>query len=353
MPIIALDSHKHYSQVCVADDSGNRLTEGRIAHRPGVFTAFLSGYEPGTPVAVETIGNWYWIIDEIEQAGMAPQLVHARKAKLMLGCVNKTDKLDARGINRLQHLGTVPTVWIPPGHLRDKRELCRTRMDFSAERTRLKNRIHSVIAKYGLQERFEDFSDIFSRKASATMQACIAELPEQTRYVIRNMLAELKAVTARIELLEKRIQKVYRKDRQIELLETIYGIGSVLSVVIAQEIGNVDRFPSPKHFASYAGVCPRVHSSGGRTRYGKLRDDVNHYLKWAFCEAAGVISRHYRHQPDRYLNMLYARMRHKRGHSKAIGAVARRMAEAAWWVLKRQEPYREPCSRSMASTTAI
>jgi transposase len=353
MPIIALDSHKHYTQVCVENDSGDRLTEGRIGHKRGVFRAFLSGYEPGCPVAVETIGNWYWIVDEIEEAGMKPQLVHALKAKLMLGCVNKTDKLDARGMNRLQRAGTLPTVWIPPSELRDKRELCRARMAFSAESTRLKNRIHSMIDKYGLQEEFEDCSDIFSKKASATMEVCIRELPEQSRYVIRNMLGELKGVTGRIELLEKRIQKVYQRSRQIELLETLYGVGSVLSVVIAQEMGEVDRFAGPKQFASYAGVCPRVHSSGGKTRYGKLRSDVNHYLKWAFCEAANSISRHWRHNPDRHLSRLYIRMRQKHGHGKAIGAVARHLAEAAYWVLKKQEPYREPCSRSMASTTAI
>jgi transposase len=353
MPIIAFDSHKHYTQVCVENDSGDRLTEGKVRHRRGVFTAFLSGYEPGTPVAVETIGNWYWIVDEIERAAMRPQLVHARKAKLMLGSVNKTDKLDARGINMLQRAGTLPTVWIPPAQLRDKRELCRARMAFSAEKTRLKNRIHSIIDKYGLQDAFEDCSDIFSEKASATMEACIRELPEHTRYVIRNMLGELKGVVARMELLDKRIQRAYQKNRQTELLETLYGVGPILSVVIAQEMGDVGRFPDAKHFASYAGVCPRVHSSGGKTYYGKLRDDVNRYLKCAFCEAANLTARYYRQHPDRLLSRLYARMRQKHGHGKAVGAVARRLAEAAYWVLKKQEPYREPCSRPTASTTAI
>jgi hypothetical protein len=66
-------------------------------------------------VAVETIGNWYWIVDEIEAAGCVPKLVHARKAKLMMGEINKTDRLDVRGLNRLQQAGTLPTVWIPPG----------------------------------------------------------------------------------------------------------------------------------------------------------------------------------------------------------------------------------------------
>jgi transposase len=353
MPIIAFDSHKHYTQVCVENDSGGRLVEGRIRHRRGAFTAFLSGYEHGCPVALETIGNWYWIVDEIEAAGMIPQLVHARKAKLMLGCVNKTDKLDARGINKLQRAGTLPVVWIPPSELRDKRELCRARMAFSAEKTRLKNRIHSIIDKYGMQDMFEDCSDIFSQKASPAINACIRQLPEQTRYVIRHMVEQLKRVVSRIEQLDKRIQKVYRKDRQTELLETLYGVGPVLSVVIAQEMGDVNRFADAGHFASYAGLCPRVHSSGGKTYYGRMRDDVNRYLKCAFCEAANVIARNYRKHPDRQLDSIYARLRLKHGHGKATGAVARRLAQAAYWVLKKQEPYREPSPQLTASTTAI
>jgi hypothetical protein len=66
-------------------------------------------------VAVETIGNWYWILDEVEAARCVPKLVHARKAKLIMGEINKTDRLDVRGLNRLQQAGTLPTVWISPG----------------------------------------------------------------------------------------------------------------------------------------------------------------------------------------------------------------------------------------------
>jgi len=65
--------------------------------------------------------------------------------------VNKTDKLDARGLNKLQRAGTLPEVWIPPGELRDVRELPRTRMVLVRERTKLKQRIHATLAKYGIQ----------------------------------------------------------------------------------------------------------------------------------------------------------------------------------------------------------
>jgi hypothetical protein len=128
MEYIAFDAHKHYTPASVARSDGRLVREQRLAHERGAFQQFLARCEPGSPVALETVGNWYWIVDEIEGAGCLPKLVHARKAKLMMGQINKTDKLDARGLNTLQRNGTLPTVWIPPGAVRDQRELPRTRM---------------------------------------------------------------------------------------------------------------------------------------------------------------------------------------------------------------------------------
>ena len=120
--IIAFDSHKHYTQICIETKDGKRISETRLKHERGAIKKFLELLPAGSPVAVETIGNWYWIVDEIEAAGMIPKLVDAKKAKMMLSCSNKTDKLDARGLNKLQRTGTLPTVWIPPGDLRVIRE---------------------------------------------------------------------------------------------------------------------------------------------------------------------------------------------------------------------------------------
>jgi hypothetical protein len=83
MEYIALDAHKKYTLALVQRaTTGEILQEVRLAHRRGTIREFLAHWEPGSPVAVETTGNWYWLVDEIEAAGMVPQLVHARKAKL-------------------------------------------------------------------------------------------------------------------------------------------------------------------------------------------------------------------------------------------------------------------------------
>src|SRR5436309_16110572 len=159
MQDIAFDAHKRYTLASVASLDGRMIREERVEHERDALRQFLERCERGSPVAVETTGNWYWIVDEIEAAGCVPRLVHARKAKLMMGAINKTDKLDVRGLNQLQRNGTLPTVWIPPGELRDQRDLPRTRMVLVRQRTQLKNRIHATLAKYALHDL--EVSDLF------------------------------------------------------------------------------------------------------------------------------------------------------------------------------------------------
>ena len=89
MHYIAFDAHKRYTLASVEQTDGQLVRELQIPHERGALRHFLQRCDPGSPVAVETTGNWYWIVDEIEEAGCAPRLVHARKAKLMLGMINK------------------------------------------------------------------------------------------------------------------------------------------------------------------------------------------------------------------------------------------------------------------------
>jgi transposase len=341
MSMIAFDSHKRYTFARVENDNGEHPQEFRIEHRRGNIARFLSRQQPGSRVAIETIGNWYWIVEEIEQAGMVPQLVHARKAKMMFGCINKTDKLDAKGLNLLQRAGTLPTVWIPPAAVRDKRELPRTRMVFGRERTKLKNRIHSVLDKYGLQDAFEDISDIFGATGRQVIVCVLEQLPPHTRYTTELLLEQLDQTEQKIQAIEARMKKLFKETEQHALLKTTPGIGFILAVVILQEVGDIGRFGSAERFASYSGVTPRVHASGGKVRYGRLRPDTNHYLKWAFSEAGNSVAVNRNRFPARHVSGLYNRIRGRKGHAKAVGAVARHLAEATYWILTKGEVYRD------------
>jgi transposase len=189
---IAFDCHKRYTFASVENESGEVLQESRIEHRRGAITEFLIQCQPRSSVAIETVGNWYWIVDEVETAGMLPRLVHARKAKRMLAMVNKTDKLDCHGLNRLQRTGTLPNVWIPSGELRDMRDLPRTRMVLSRQRTRLKNRIHATLAKYGLS--VEGVSDAFGKRGREQIQQKLAYIPPHSRFGIEQLFTQLELI---------------------------------------------------------------------------------------------------------------------------------------------------------------
>ena len=108
MQYIALDAHKKYTLASVEHAAGGILREVRVTHTRGAIQQFLAQFEPRSPVALEAASNWYLIVDEIEAAGMTPRLVHPRKAKLMMGLIDKTDRLDVRGLNCLQRTGRFP-----------------------------------------------------------------------------------------------------------------------------------------------------------------------------------------------------------------------------------------------------
>jgi transposase len=339
---IALDSHKRYSQFEVLDSLGKTSSKGRILHARGAIRDFCSLYPKDTPVALETVGNWYWIADEIEDSGCIPRLAHAAKAKVMMGNVNKTDKIDAHGLAILQHNGTLPAVWIPPHQVRDERELPRTRVAFSKLRNAVKNRIHATLAKYALS--IEDGKELFCKTGRRWLDRTILQLPPETQRCVQQELVLLDFIQAEISSLEDRIRQCIRVTPRIQLLKTLPGIGDILSIVIDREVGDISRFTHSDSFAAYCGTTPRVSGSAGKFHYGHLRKESNQYLQFAFIEAANVIIAHHNMKTwqNRHVVILYKRIRARRCSSVAAGAVARHLAESAFWILKKLEPYREP-----------
>jgi len=216
------------------------------------------------------------------------------------------------------------------------------------QRTQLKNRIHATLAKYALTIR--GVSDIFGVRGRQLIGARVKQLPGHTAYATQRLLDEIDTVDGHIEELEKRMEDVFGQTEEVNLSKTLPGVGFILAVVIVVEVGSVARFPGAEKFAAYAGTTPRVHASGGKIRYGPLRPDVNRYLKWAFIEAANAICLQQSRYPHRHVSGLYRRVKARKGHQKAVGAVARHLAEATYWILTRREPYREPGSKKVSST---
>ena len=119
---VGCDAHRRFFQDAILDQDGQLQHWARVDREPGAIHAFLVDLPEGTPVALETVGNWNWIANEIEASGCVALLTHAAKAKVMMGNVNKTDKLDAKGLAKILHLESLSTLWLPPGEIRDERE---------------------------------------------------------------------------------------------------------------------------------------------------------------------------------------------------------------------------------------
>lgn len=336
---IGCDAHKRYSVFVAVNEKGQKSPAMRVDHSGEAMKTFLEALPPGSPIAVETMGSWYWLLDLMERSGHQPTLTHARDAKKLMG-LNKTDKLDAEVLAVLLRNGVLPKVWVAPAEIRDQRELPRTRMVMARMRTRLKNRIHATFAKYNIL--FEEVSDLFGRAGRSLLSKRLSELPSQTRCAVDSELSLLDQVQEQLNSLEARIDQIIEKTPAMQRLMTMPGVGATLASVIALEIGSIERFRSASALASYCGLVPRVHSSGGKTYFGQVRPDVNRYLKWAFIEVANGMVLRQKVWAKHHGVQLYLRIKERRGHPKAVVAVARHLAEAAYWMLKKQESYRDP-----------
>ena len=162
--------------------------------------------------------------------------------------------------------------------------------------------------------------------------------------------ALLRELEEHIEAMEQRIRQRIASLGWVRLLKTLPGVGAILGSTMYLEIGDVSRFPSPEHLASYAGLVPTVHASGGKMWQGPTPRSANHFLKWAFIEAANVIVAHQKPWADKHVARLYQRLKTNKCHGKAATAVARHLAESSWWILTKKQGYREPALATMSSS---
>jgi len=344
---IGCDMHKKYSVFVTMDEHG-RLSEPRkVANDSLELDSYLKTLEEATPVAVEASGGWYWFVDRLEQAGLDVRLVNPLEAKKRMAGRHKTDPRDAAGLAMLLRNGTLPEVWIPPADLRDLRGLLRTRLALRRHTTILKNRVHGAVRRYGQWEPGEA-KNLFAGKGRVQLAVYVGALPPETRIATRHEWQLIDEVEQHIQELEKRIRRGLGQLGYVRLLRSLPGVGEILSAAIYLEIGEVRRFGCAAQLASYAGLTPSVHASGGKTRMGPASAMANHYLKWAFVANCIVMQKH--RFAGRHVVQLYERLRAAKNHGKAAVAVARHLAEASWWMLQKKQSYREPAPASRSSS---
>jgi transposase len=178
-------------------------------------------------------------------------------------------------------------------------------------------------------------SDLFGRRGRELLARL--DFPDPWHSDVLCAVALIDELDRQIHVIERQLRALGADHRYVSLLETVPGIGWVLGYTIAAEIGDIARFPTPKKLAGYTGLCPKVRQSGGMDHRGPLAKNGPRYLRWALLEATTNAVKHPAYR-DRYQHTKTRLGRH-RGAKVAQIEIARRLTEAIWHMLTRNQPF--------------
>jgi transposase len=365
----ALDVHKEQVTACVRVPGEGRSREQHVAEFPTTVAGLLTlsdwleafGVQQ---VVMEATGVYWKPVWAILEDGFECLLVNARHVKQVPG--RKTDVKDAEWLCQLAEAGLLRASFVPPKPIRALRNLTRYRKTQIQERAREANRLHKALEDTGIKLDCVA-SDILGKSGRAMLDALVRGttdpevLAELAKGRLRSKIPALKealegrfdhlhavwigAILAHLDFLDEQItslteaigEQIAPFEKAVELLCTIPGVQRRTAEVIIAEIGvDMQVFPTDKQLASWAGMCPGNDQSAGKRRSGKTRKGSK-WLDWALEEAAMAAIR----TKDVYLAAQYARLRPRRGHKKALGAVKHSILIACWHMLSTGELYND------------
>jgi len=317
-----------------------------------------------TQVVMEATGVYWKPVWHVLEDDFELMLVNARHVKQVPG--RKTDVSDAAWLCRLAEAGLLRPSFVPPKPIRELRQLTRYRKAQIAERQREANRLHKALEDTGIKLDCVA-TDILGKSGRAMLDALVAGttdpqvLAELARGRLRTKLPALRealegrfeplhallvgAILAHLDFLDEAIsalgaaieEQLRPFAPQARLLCTIPGVGLRTAEVLVAEIGvEMAQFGSAERLSSWAGLCPGNDQSAGKRRSGRTRKGSK-WLRRALTEAALAASR----SKNTYLAAQYRRLKARRGHHRAIVAVAHSILTAAWHMLSTGEVYRE------------
>jgi len=326
---VGVDLHKRMSQIAVLTDDGE-LTQHRLPNDLAQLEPFFAQLPTPSPIAIEASGTWWWLVDLLERLGHQPVLSHPKETKAIASARLKNDKVDAQRLALLLRSDLLPTVWIPPAALREARELIRHRVSLVWLRTQAKNRVLAMLARRNLQPtRAKRWMTV---RGQQELQAL--PLSPIAATIREDCLALLRVLDAQIRRLDVDLRSRWGDDPRVQPLLTIPGIGPFIAIMLVLELGDIQRFPTAKHLASYIGLTPRVRASADRVRSGHISKEGNRLLRWALVVAATQAAR--RPGP---LRAWFRAVQHRKGKKIARVALARRLAEIVYHVWKDHVDY--------------
>ncbi len=363
----ALDVHKEHVTACVRVPGPDGEREQQVAEFgttvAGLLTLrdWLAAYGVGQ-VTMEATGVFWKPVWAVLEDEFELLLVNARHVKQVPG--RKTDVSDAAWLCQLAEAGLLRSSFVPPKPIRALRNLTRYRKTQIQERAREANRLHKALEDTGIKLDCVA-TNILGKSGRAMLDALVAGttdpdvLADLARGRLRAKIPALRealegrfdhlhavwigAILNHLDFLDEQIsslteaigEQIAPFEKAVELLCTIPGVQRRTAEVIVSEIGiDMNVFPTAKHLASWAGQCPGNDKSAGKRRSGNTRDGSK-WLDWALEEAALAATR----TKDVYLAAQYQRLRPRRGHKKALGAVKHSIICACWHMLSTGELY--------------
>lgn len=346
--MVGLDVHRRFSTVTARNADGKIAWRRRLDHgdRPGLRRC-LEGWARGIPVILESSFGWEWMCEELEQAGLEPQLASSRKVAAWRDArgLAKSNRTDA---DLLSELGSERErwwqVWLPPREVRDRREWMRYRMSLVRMQTGLKNRIHAILHRHGI---LHGFADLFGTKGRSLLNRLAndqkgARLRESGRATLKGYLQLLDHLRLQIARVTRVLYRQVRALPEGQRLQGLPGVGAVLAHTILAEVGEFGRFRSGKHLASYSLLVPRAFDSGEDDEENPKGRHVGHIgrrsLKWAWIEAAhGAVRRggRFREIFDCYTDG------GKRNRNRGYIVVGHELCRTAYAIEKNETEYRD------------
>jgi transposase len=326
-----IDLHARTMYLCILNQDGAIMLHHNMKTAPEPFLKAIAPYREDLVVCVECIFTWYWLADLCVREGIPFVLGHALYMKAIHGGKAKNDKIDSHKIAVLLRGGMLPQAYVYPAEMRATRDLLRRRTHLMRKRAELLSHVQNTNSQYNLPE-------IGKKIAYKANREGVAERFED-RAVQKTIEVDLALTTYYDELLkdlELFILKTakHHDPHTLYLLQTVPGVGKILSLVLLYEIHDINRFPCVQDFASYCRLVKCSKESGGKRLGTSGKKIGNAHLKWAFSEAATLFLRN---NPQG--QKLLARLEKRQDKGKALSILAHKLGRAVYFMLKRKEVF--------------
>jgi transposase len=330
MMIIGCDFHPSWQQVCWLDSETGETGERKLVHAEGEAERFYRQVPAPALVGMEATGNSHWLVDLLAEIGHELWVGDAAQIRASYVRQQKTDKRDAAHIMKLLAEGRFPRIWMPSSEVRDLRQLLLHRYKLVIIRTRVKNELQHLCLNQGVQRKRKLWSQ--------AGQKLLRELPLRPWAARRrdDLLRLMAMLDQQIEPMDAAVKAEALRDKMALLLQSQPGVGPVTSLAYVLTMGDVSRFPRGKQVASYLGLIPREHSSGGRQKLGAITKQGNRMLRMLLVEAAQTTVR-----LDPGFRKQYLHRCHQKPKGVAKVAAARKLAVRLYWMLRTQTGYPE------------